>query len=112
MLEHYLTVPVAATAQEQREGAATCPVQPPARGWLPAEDPAEPRACLGTAASVAKARTGGTSPPWQPSASAQAGVISLPRVQGAAGQPAALRHTSGAGCSLSEAPLDITSGQS
>lgn len=42
----------------------------------------------------------------------QAGAILLQRVQGAAGEPAALRHASGAGCGLSETPLDITSGQS
>ena len=56
MLKHYTMVPVAATAQVLMEGAATCPVQPPVRGWLPAEAPREPRARLGAAASAAKAR--------------------------------------------------------
>lgn len=42
----------------------------------------------------------------------RARAIPLQRVQGAARQLVVLRHTSGAGCGLSETPLDITSGQS
>lgn len=42
----------------------------------------------------------------------QAGAIPLQHVQGAARQPAVLRHTSGTGCGLSQTLLDITSGQS
>lgn len=56
MLKHYTTVPVAATAQVLKERAATCPMQSPARAWLPAEAREEPRACLGATASGAKAR--------------------------------------------------------